>query len=95
MSSSITTKQLDNEASAGWTTYGTGRAVFLLFRGGATRHESSSEKVGQTGSLPSLPERSQWMSRSKLPGSAGILACLLRSVGSCRKPAGKDACAPR
>src|SRR5262245_63838475 len=29
------------------------------------------------------------------PGSAGILACLLRSIGLCRKKAGKDACAPR
>src|SRR5262245_7423985 len=29
------------------------------------------------------------------PGSAGILACLLRSVSRRGKPAGKDACAPR
>src|SRR5262249_39205207 len=29
------------------------------------------------------------------PGSAGILACLLRSVSHRGKPAGKDACAPR
>jgi len=32
MSSSITTKQLDNEATAGWTTHGTGRAMFYRFR---------------------------------------------------------------
>jgi hypothetical protein len=31
----------------------------------------------------------------KIPGSAGILACLLRSVSYCLKRAGKDACAPR
>ncbi|HZF37798.1 MAG TPA: hypothetical protein VE715_03160 [Blastocatellia bacterium] len=30
-----------------------------------------------------------------ISASAGILACLLRSAGYCRKPAGKDACAPR
>src|SRR5215813_11209324 len=29
------------------------------------------------------------------PGSAGIPACGLRSVSYCRKPAGRDACAPR
>jgi hypothetical protein len=30
-----------------------------------------------------------------IAGSAGVLACLLRSAGYCRKSAGKDACAPR
>src|SRR5262245_29788467 len=29
------------------------------------------------------------------PGSAGILACMLRAIGLCRKRAGRDACAPR
>jgi hypothetical protein len=32
---------------------------------------------------------------TETPGSAGILARWLRSVGPFRKPAGKDACAPR
>src|SRR5262249_5564907 len=40
---------------------------FLSFQGVATRHESSSEKVGQTGSLPSLPERPHRRSQGKLP----------------------------
>src|SRR5262245_48714450 len=31
----------------------------------------------------------------KIPGSAGILACLPRSVSYCPEQAGKDACAPR
>src|SRR5262249_11069363 len=34
------------------------------------------------------------ISPPKIPGSAGIPACGLRSVGYWRKPAGRDACAP-
>jgi hypothetical protein len=33
MSRSVTTMRLDDEASAGWTTYGTSRAAFSLFMG--------------------------------------------------------------
>jgi hypothetical protein len=33
MSDSVTTKRLDDEASAGWTTYGTSRAAISLFQG--------------------------------------------------------------
>src|SRR5215475_3744872 len=33
------------------------------------------KKVGQTGSLPGLPERPHRRGQGKLPGSAGILAC--------------------
>jgi hypothetical protein len=33
MSCSVTIKRLDDEASAGWTTYGTFRAAFSLFQG--------------------------------------------------------------
>src|SRR5262245_8253044 len=36
-------KQLDYEASADWTTYGTWRAPFSLFQGVARRHEGSFE----------------------------------------------------
>ena len=41
MSPSGSSKRLDYEASAGWTTYGTWRAPFSLFQGVATRHEGS------------------------------------------------------
>src|SRR5215813_5163687 len=43
ISRSVTTKQLVDEDSAGWTTYGTSRAAFSLFQGVATPHEGSSE----------------------------------------------------
>jgi hypothetical protein len=33
MSRSVSTKRLDDETSAGWTTYGTSRAAFSLFQG--------------------------------------------------------------
>src|SRR5262245_43444846 len=33
MSHSVTTKRLNDEASAGWTTYGTSRAALSLFQG--------------------------------------------------------------
>jgi hypothetical protein len=33
MSCSVTIKRLDDEASAGWTTYDTFRAAFSLFQG--------------------------------------------------------------
>jgi len=47
MSLSGSSKRLDYEASAGWTTYGTWRAPCSLFQGAATRHEGSSENSGQ------------------------------------------------
>jgi hypothetical protein len=33
ISRSVTAKRLDDEASAGWTTYGTSPAAYLLFQG--------------------------------------------------------------
>jgi len=42
MSLSDSSKRLDYEASAGWTTYGTWRDPLSLFLGVATRHEGSS-----------------------------------------------------
>src|SRR5215813_9525334 len=44
MSRSVSPKRLDDEASAGWTTYGTSRAAFSLFQGLASDVEDSSEK---------------------------------------------------
>ena len=44
MSRSVSPKRLDDEGSAGWTTYGTSRAAFSLFQGLASDVEDSSEK---------------------------------------------------
>jgi hypothetical protein len=45
MSRSVTIKQLDDESSAGWTTYGTSRAAFSFFQHIAKRHERFSLKL--------------------------------------------------
>jgi hypothetical protein len=44
MSHSVATKRLDDEASAGWTTYGTSRAAFSFFQGVSMRHERLPRK---------------------------------------------------
>src|SRR5262245_34178246 len=45
----IATKGFNNQASAGWTTYGTAPAAFSLSQSVATRREGHSEKVAQAG----------------------------------------------
>jgi hypothetical protein len=41
MSRSVIIKQLDDEDSAGWTTYGTSRGAFSLFQGVAREMNDS------------------------------------------------------
>ena len=46
MSRSVTTKRLDDEASAGWTTYGTSRTAIFIVSGRRTDDmNDSSENV--------------------------------------------------
>jgi hypothetical protein len=48
ISCSVTTKLIADEASAGWTTYGTAHAAFSLFQGDASAVNNSSANVRQT-----------------------------------------------
>jgi hypothetical protein len=45
MSHSVTIKRLDDEASAGWTTYGTSRAAISLFQGVVKINMSDSLQI--------------------------------------------------
>jgi hypothetical protein len=51
MSRSVTVKRLDDEASAGWTTYGTFRAAFSLFQGVVKHDLKAPQKKCTVGCL--------------------------------------------